>query len=196
MNESSPRQGSSAASTRKDARRNQQTLLDAAAAVFVTSGVDAPVREIAAKAGVGLGTFYRHFPSRADLVIAVYRHQVDTCAEAGPALLAAGPTPFAALEAWVDLFVDFLVTKHGLAAAMQADSTGFETLHAYFLERLVPVCSELLEATVAAGEARPGLDAYVLMRGIGNLCIGTDTDPRYDARRLVALLLTGLRQSR
>ncbi|MEV7375313.1 TetR/AcrR family transcriptional regulator [Streptomyces sp. NPDC090301] len=196
MNESSPRQGSSAASTRKDARRNQQTLLDAAAAVFVTSGVDAPVREIAAKAGVGLGTFYRHFPSRADLVIAVYRHQVDTCAEAGPALLAAGPTPFAALEAWVDLFVDFLVTKHGLAAAMQADSTGFETLHAYFLERLVPVCSELLEATVAAGETRPGLDAYVLMRGIGNLCIGTDTDPRYDARRLVALLLTGLRQSR
>ncbi|MFD9240782.1 TetR/AcrR family transcriptional regulator [Streptomyces sp. NPDC059556] len=196
MNESSPRQGSSAASTRKDARRNQQTLLDAAAAVFVTSGVDAPVREIAAKAGVGLGTFYRHFPSRADLVIAVYRHQVDTCAEAGPALLAAGPTPFAALEAWVDLFVDFLVTKHGLAAAMQADSTGFETLHAYFLERLVPVCSELLEAAVTAGEARPGLDAYVLMRGIGNLCIGTDTDPRYDARRLVALLLAGLRQSR
>ncbi|MEU2075207.1 TetR/AcrR family transcriptional regulator [Streptomyces sp. NPDC013489] len=196
MNENSPRQGSSAASPRKDARRNQQTLLDAAAAVFVTSGVDAPVREIAAKAGVGLGTFYRHFPSRADLVIAVYRHQVDTCAEAGPALLAAGPTPFAALEAWVDLFVDFLVTKHGLAAAMQADSAGFETLHAYFLKRLLPVCSRLLEATVAAGEARPGLDAYDLMRGIGNLCIGTEADPRYDARRLVALLLAGLRQSR
>ncbi|MFD8205846.1 TetR/AcrR family transcriptional regulator [Streptomyces sp. NPDC059695] len=196
MNENSPRQGSSAASTRKDARRNQQTLLDAAAAVFATSGVDAPVREIAAEAGVGLGTFYRHFPSRADLVIAVYRHQVDTCAEAGPALLASGPTPFAALEAWVDLFVDFLVTKHGLAAAMQADSTGFETLHAYFLERLLPVCTQLLEATVAAGETRPGLEAYDLMRGIGNLCIGTDTDPRYDARRLVALLLAGLRQSR
>ncbi|MGW1894035.1 TetR/AcrR family transcriptional regulator [Streptomyces sp. NPDC002004] len=195
MNESSPRQGSSAVSKRKDARRNQQTLLDAAAAVFVTSGVDAPVREIAAKAGVGLGTFYRHFPNRADLVIAVYRHQVDTCAEAGPALLAAGPTPFAALESWVDLFVDFLVTKHGLAAAMQADSTGFETLHTYFLDRLVPVCTQLLDAASAAGEIRPDLDAYHLMRGIGNLCIGTDSDPRYDARRLITLLLAGLRQS-
>ncbi|MFE5581477.1 TetR/AcrR family transcriptional regulator [Kitasatospora sp. NPDC056531] len=194
MSESSPRQGSSAASKRRDARRNQQTLLDAAAAVFVTSGVDAPVREIAAKAGVGLGTFYRHFPTRADLVIAVYRHQVDTCAEAGPALLAAGPTPFAALERWVDLFVDFLVTKHGLAAAMQADSTGFEVLHAYFLDRLVPVCAQLLDAAAAAGEIRPDLDAYHLMRGIGNLCIGTDSDPRYDARRLIALLLAGLRQ--
>ncbi|MFE5614021.1 TetR/AcrR family transcriptional regulator [Streptomyces sp. NPDC056470] len=196
MNESSPRQGSSAASTRKDARRNQQTLLDAAAAVFATSGVDAPVREIAAKAGVGLGTFYRHFPNRADLVIAVYRHQVDTCAEAGTALLAAGPTPFAALEGWVDLFIDFLVTKHGLAAAMQADTTGFETLHAYFLDRLLPVCTQLLEAAAAAGEIRPALDAYHLMRGIGNLCIGTETDPRYDPRRLVALLLAGLRQPR
>ncbi|MFG2297755.1 TetR/AcrR family transcriptional regulator [Streptomyces sp. NPDC048603] len=195
MNESSPRQGSPAASKRKDAQRNRQTLLDAAAAVFVTSGVDAPVREIAAEAGVGLGTFYRHFPNRADLVIAVYRHQVDTCAEAGPALLAEGPTPFAALENWVGLFVDFLVTKHGLAAAMQADSSGFESLHAYFLDRLLPVCTQLLDAAAAAGEIRPELDAYHLMRGIGNLCIGTDTDPRYDARRLVALLITGLRRA-
>ncbi|MCC2275907.1 TetR/AcrR family transcriptional regulator [Streptomyces sp. ET3-23] len=194
MTESSPPRGGSAASKRKDARRNQQTLLDAAAAVFVTSGVDAPVREIAAKAGVGLGTFYRHFPTRADLVIAVYRHQVDTCAEAGPALLANGPTPFAALERWVDHFVDFLVTKHGLAAAMQADGSGFDALHAYFIDRLVPVCTQLLDAAVAAGEIRPDLDAYHLMRGIGNLCIGTDSDPRYDARPLVALLLAGLRR--
>ncbi|MEU9716827.1 TetR/AcrR family transcriptional regulator [Streptomyces sp. NPDC047976] len=194
MTDSQQPPGSSAGSKRKDARRNQQTLLEAAAQVFAASGVDAPVREIAAKAGVGLGTFYRHFPNRAELVIAVYRHQVDTCAEAGPALLAAGPTPFAALEGWVGLFVDFLVTKHGLAAAMQSDSTGFETLHAYFLDRLLPVCAQLLEAAAAAGQTRPGLDAYHLMRGIGNLCIGTDTDPCYDPRRLVALLLAGLHQ--
>ncbi|MEU9126344.1 TetR/AcrR family transcriptional regulator [Streptomyces sp. NPDC048506] len=194
MNDDSRRRESSTPSKRKDARRNQQTLLDAAAAVFVSSGVDAPVRQIAAEAGVGLGTIYRHFPTRADLVIAVYRHQVDTCAEAGPALLAAGPTPFTALERWVDLFVDFLVTKHGLAAAMQADSTGFQTLHAYFLDRLVPVCTQLLDAATAAGEIRADLDAYHLMRGIGNLCIGTESDPRYDARRLIALLLSGLRR--
>lgn len=194
MSDSGQGPGSSARSKRKDARRNQQTLLDAAAAVFVASGVDAPVRDIAAKAGVGMGTIYRHFPTRADLVIAVYRHQVDACAEAGPALLATSSTPHAALERWVDLFVDFLVTKHGLAAAMQGDSTGFETLHAYFLERLLPVCTQLLEAAAASGEIHSDLDAYQLMRGIGNLCIGAESDPRYDVRRLVALLVAGLRR--
>ncbi|MFF1337102.1 TetR/AcrR family transcriptional regulator [Streptomyces sp. NPDC058290] len=186
--------GSAAGSKRKDARRNQQALLEAAAAVFVASGVEAPVRDIAAAAGVGMGTIYRHFPTRADLVIAVYRHQVDACAEAGPALLAAGPSPHAALERWADLFVDFLVTKHGLAAAMQADHSGFEALHAYFLDRLVPVCTQLLDAAAAAGEIRSDLTAYPLMRGIGNLCIGAESDPRYDARQLVALLVAGLRR--
>ncbi|MFF8392519.1 TetR/AcrR family transcriptional regulator [Streptomyces sp. NPDC016172] len=194
MNGNDESAGSPAKSKRKDARRNQQTLLDAAARVFVTSGVEAPVRDIAAEAGVGVGTIYRHFPTRADLVIAVYRHQVDACAEAGPALLASGPTPHAALGRWVDLFVDFLVTKHGLAAAMQGDSAGFETLHAYFLDRLLPVCTQLLDAAAASGEVRSDLDAYQLMRGIGNLCIGADSDPRYDARRLVALLVAGLRR--
>ncbi|MEU9176035.1 helix-turn-helix domain-containing protein [Streptomyces sp. NPDC048550] len=186
--------GSAAGSKRKDARRNQQALLEAAAAVFVASGVEAPVRDIAAAAGVGMGTIYRHFPTRADLVIAVYRHEVDACAEAGPALLAAGPSPHAALERWADLFVDFLVTKHGLAAAMQADHSGFEALHAYFLDRLVPVCTQLLDAAAAAGEIRSDLTAYPLMRGIGNLCIGAESDPRYDARQLVALLVAGLRR--
>ncbi|MEU3854367.1 helix-turn-helix domain-containing protein [Streptomyces sp. NPDC029554] len=169
-------------------------MLDAAARVFAASGVEAPVRDIAAEAGVGTGTIYRHFPTRSDLVIAVYRYQVDACAEAGPALLEAGPTPHAALERWVGLFVDFLVTKHGLAAAMRGDSTGFETLHAYFLDRLLPVCGRLLDAAVTSGEIRPGLDAYQLLRGIGNLCIGADSDSRYDARRMVGILVAGLRR--
>ncbi|MEV4615496.1 TetR/AcrR family transcriptional regulator [Kitasatospora sp. NPDC049258] len=182
-----------ARSKRADAVRNQQTLLAAAAEVFVASGVDAPIRQIAARAGVGMGTIYRHFPTRADLVVAVYRHQVEACAEAGPRLLADTGSPFAALRAWADLFVDFLVTKHGLANAMQSDSSGFDALHAYFLDRLVPVCAHLLEAAQEAGEIRPGTHAYELMRGIGNLCIGRDGDPRYDPRRLVDLLLRGLR---
>ncbi|MFJ7077820.1 TetR/AcrR family transcriptional regulator [Streptomyces sp. NPDC098781] len=196
MNDGGQGAGSAAGSRRKDARRNQQALLDAAAAVFVTSGVDAPVRAIAAEAGVGMGTIYRHFPTRADLIVAVYRHQVDACAQAGPALLTSSPSPHAALAAWIDQFVDFLVTKHGLAAAMQTDSAGFETLHAYFLDRLVPVCTQLLDAAAASGEIRPGLTAYQLMRGVGNLCIGAESDPRYDARALVALLVAGLRQPR
>ncbi|OLT10880.1 TetR family transcriptional regulator [Actinomadura sp. CNU-125] len=178
---------------RADARRNKETLLDAAAALFVESGVEAPVRDIAARAGVGTATIYRHFPTRADLIIAVYRHQVESTAEAGPALLESAASPHAALARWIDLFVDFLVTKHGLAAALRSDSAGFETLHAYFLDRLVPVCTRLLEAAVAAGEISPGLKAYELMRGVGNLCIGADSDPDYDARRLVALLIAGLR---
>ncbi|MFI2591938.1 TetR/AcrR family transcriptional regulator, partial [Rhodococcus erythropolis] len=82
-------------------RRSEQALLDAAAAVFVESGVDAPVREIAAKAGVGMGTIYRHFPTRPELVVAVYRHQVEACADAGPQMLAESATPEAALRAWV-----------------------------------------------------------------------------------------------
>jgi AcrR family transcriptional regulator len=188
--------GGAAQSRRKDARRNNEALLAAAASVFVTSGVEAPVRDIAAEAGVGVGTIYRHFPTRADLVIAVYRHQIEACAEAGPALLAAGPTPHAALGQWMGLFVDFLVTKHGLAGAMQADTAGFEALHALFLERLLPVCAELLDAAVDSGEIRSGLTAYELMRGVGNLCIGADADPRYDARRLVELVVAGLRQPR
>ncbi|WP_030746212.1 TetR/AcrR family transcriptional regulator [Streptomyces sp. NRRL F-5135] len=186
----------SARSKRADAQRNQQALLTAAAAVFVTSGVDAPIREIAARAGVGMGTIYRHFPTRADLVVAVYRHQVEACAEAGPALLADAGSPLAALRQWVDLFVDFLVTKHGLANAMQSDSSGFEALHTYFLDRLVPVCAQLLDAAAEAGEITAGTRPYELMRGIGNLCIGRDSDPRYDPRRLVELLLQGLQGPR
>jgi AcrR family transcriptional regulator len=179
---------------RADARRNEQALLAAAAAVFVRSGVQAPVRDIAAEAGVGMGTIYRHFPQRADLVIAVYRHQVEACAEAGPALLASAPTPHAALGQWVRLFVEFLVTKHGLAGAMRDDAAGFAALHGYFLDRLVPVCAQLLDAAVDAGEIHSDVSALNLMHGIGNLCIGADKDPDYDAGRLVDLLVAGLRR--
>jgi AcrR family transcriptional regulator len=187
--------GQSARQKRADAQRNEQTLLDAAAAVFVTSGVQAPVRDIATAAGVGMGTIYRHFPTRADLVIAVYRHQVEACAEAGPALLAQGGSPHGALSRWATLFVDFLATKHGLATVLQLDSVGFAALHAYFLDRLVPVCAQLLAAAAEAGEVSTDIDAYELMRAIGSLCVGADTDPRYHARRMVELLIAGLRQS-
>jgi AcrR family transcriptional regulator len=185
--------GSSAPRKRADARRNEKTLLDAAAAAFITSGVDAPVRDIAARANVGVGTIYRHFPTRADLIVAVYRHQVEACAEAGPVLLASSSTPHAALAQWINLFVDFLVTKHGLAEALRSDDAAFETLHAYFLDRLVPVCAQLLDAAAAAGEILPDMDAFELMLGVGNLCIGADNNPRYDVRHMVALVIAGLR---
>jgi AcrR family transcriptional regulator len=180
---------------RADAQRNQRKLLTAAAEVFAVSGVDAPIREIAARAGVGMGTIYRHFPTRADLVVAVYRHQVEACAQAGPELLARTGSPYAALREWIDLFVDFLVTKHGLANALMPDAEGFETLHTYFVDRLLPVAERLLDAAAEAGEIEPGTDPYHLMRGVGNLCVGRDSDPRYDPRPLIALLLRGLRRA-
>lgn len=179
---------------RADARRNEKTLLDAAAKVFIASGVEAPIRDIAVRAGVGTATIYRHFPTRADLIIAVYRHQVEGLAQAGPALLAAEETPYAALKRWADLFVDFLVTKHGLAAVLQSADSCFDPLHAYFLERLVPVCTQLLDAAAGASEIRSDLDAFELMRGIGGLCAGAAGKYGYDARRLVEILITGLRQ--
>ncbi|MFD8065892.1 TetR/AcrR family transcriptional regulator [Streptomyces parvulus] len=193
MRDGSGAAGNAARPKRADARRNERTLLDAAAAVFVRAGVEAPVRDIAAEAGVGTATIYRHFPTRADLIIGVYRHQVEACAEAGPELLASAPTPYEALARWIDLFVDFLVTKHGLAGVLQPDNTGFETLHAYFLDRLVPVCTDLLTAATTAGEIHTDVPAIALMRGVGNLCIGAENDPGYDARRMVGLLVGGLR---
>ncbi|MEU8897312.1 TetR/AcrR family transcriptional regulator [Nocardia sp. NPDC048505] len=180
---------------RADARRNEQALLDAAAAVFRTDGVDAPVRRVAAAAGVGMGTIYRHFPTRADLVAAVYRHQIEACAAAGPDLLATRSSPFAALRDWVDLFADFLVTKHGLAAALRDDPAGFTALHAVFLDRLLPVLEELLAAARDANEVVPDLAAYQLMRAVGDICAGAQaTDPDYDPRRTVHLLLDGCRR--
>ncbi len=184
---------------RVDADRNEKALLDAAAAEFATAGVDVPVRTVAARAGVGVGTVYRHFPTRAELVVAVYRHQVDACAEAGPRYLAEDATPFVALCRWVDGFVDFLVTKHGLAGTLgqSAQDEGLGALHAYFLDRLLPVCSELLAAAVRSGEiVRSDVGAYELMRSIGNLCIGSEGDDRYDARRMVAVFLAGLKAPR
>ena len=183
---------SSEAPKRSDARRNIQKLLDAAAALFVTSGVDVPVREIALKAGVGMGTIYRHFPTRADLIASVYRHQVEACVEAGPQLLASSASPSAALRQWIHLFVDFLTTKHGLAAALQSDKPSFDALHAYFLDRLIPVCTGLIDAAVEADEVRPDVGALELMWGVGSLCINSAREPQINARRLVDLLLTGL----
>lgn len=176
---------------RRDARRNEEALLEAAAAVFVTDGVDAPVRLIAERAGVGMGTIYRHFPTRPALVAAVYQHQVEALAEAGPALLREVGDPGVALQRWAAGFVDFLVTKHGLAGALGSDTEGVNTLHQYFVDRLVPVCDDLLDAALEP-DASGRVSGYMLMRGIGNLCISGADDPRYDAGRMAALLVAGV----
>ncbi|HEY0216737.1 MAG TPA: TetR/AcrR family transcriptional regulator [Cellulomonas sp.] len=181
-------------SRRGDAERNEYALLAAAAQVFATSGVDATVREVAAAAGVGMGTLYRHFPTRGDLVVALYRHQIEECADAGPALLASAPTPFAAVHAWIHLFVDFLGTKHGLARVWQGDAGGIAALHQLFVDRLVPVLADLLDAARASGEVVADTGAYELLRATGDVVAWAGPDPGYDVRRVVTLLVTGLRQ--
>jgi len=177
---------------RADAQRNIDTLLDTARVVFATSGVDAPMREIAEKAGVGVGTIYRHFPQRADLIAAVFRNEVDACADAA-SLLAKEYKPGEALDRWMQRYVDFIVAKRGLASALYSGSAAYETLPAYFDKRLEPALQTLLDAAVAGGELRADVEPYDLLRAVASLCMpSSDGDPAH-ARRLVALLVDGLR---
>jgi AcrR family transcriptional regulator len=177
---------------RADAQRNIETLLQSALAVFVSSGVDAPVREIAQKAGVGIGTVYRHFPQRSDLVAAVFRHEVDACADAA-AILAAEYAPGEALARWMQRYAAFIATKRGLAAALHSGNPAFDSLHVYFEKRLLPALQTLLDAAVAAGQVRADIDADDLLNAVASLCRqALDKGPEH-AQRMVALLVDGLR---
>jgi AcrR family transcriptional regulator len=177
---------------RADAQRNFDALLQSALAVFATSGVDAPVREIAEKAGVGIGTLYRHFPQRSDLVAAVFRHEIDACADAAT-ILAAEYDPVEALARWMQRYAAFIATKRGLASALHSGNPAFDSLPAYFQKRLLPAFRALLDAAVAAGQVRADVDADDLLNAVGNLCRQpVDEDPDR-ARRMVALLVDGLR---
>ena len=177
---------------RADARRNLDTLLKSAMAVFAASGVDAPMREIAKKAGVGVGTIYRHFPQRSDLIVAVFRREVDACADAA-ALLAAEHKPGEALARWMQRYVDFISAKRGLAAALHSGDPAYDALPAYFQERLRPALQILLEAAAAAGDVRGDVDPHDLLRAVASLSApALDADPER-ARRMVALLVDGLR---
>jgi len=177
---------------RADAQRNEDALLEAAKQVFASSGVDATVREIAAKAGVGLGTLYRRFPTRADLVAAVFRREVDACT-AVAAVLAADFPPGEALMRWLRRYTDFIATKKGLAAALHSGDPAFETLPAYFRASFEPALSSLLDAATAAGEVRPGIVPYDILRAVGNLSVASGDDGAGHTRRMVDLLLDGLR---
>ena len=177
---------------RADAQRNIDSLLQSAMAVFAASGVDAPVREIAEKAGVGVGTVYRHFPQRSDLIVAVFRHEVDACAEAAP-VLATTHEPGEALARWIERYVDFIAAKRGLAAALHSGNPAFDTLPAYFQKRLRPALQTLLEAAAAQGEVRADVEPDDLLRAVASLCMSAHDDQTDHARRMVALLVDGLR---
>ena len=177
---------------RADGQRKMASLLKAAMEVFAKSGVDAPVREIAERAGVGLGTVYRHFPQRSDLIKAVFQSRVDACADAAPEL-AAQYEPADALAHWMQRYVDFIASKRGLAAALHSGDPAYNALPGYFNARLLPALKSLLDGAVAAGTVRPGVDAEDLLHAVANLCrVSHDKEPAY-SRRMVALLVDGLR---
>jgi AcrR family transcriptional regulator len=178
--------------SRADAQRNLDALLEAAKAVFAESGVDAPVRDIAARAGVGIATVYRHFPHRAELIAAVYRREIDACAAAAEGL-AKEHEPLEALARWLHRFTSLIATKRGLAASLNAEDPAYQAVPAYFREHLEPVLQSLLDAAADAGQVRDGVDPYELLRGVANLCVPVAEVGPGHSRRMVDLLIDGLR---
>lgn len=177
---------------RVDAQRNLRTLLQAAMDVFAESGVDAPVRAIAERAGVGVGTLYRHFPQRADLIVAVMKSQIDDCADAA-ATIAAEHEPGEALARWMQRYVDFILTKRGLSNALHSDHAAYAALPDYFYARLRPALSSLLQAAVEQDVIRPGFEADELLRAAATLCKANPDEDTALTRKMVGLLVDGLR---
>jgi len=180
-------------SPRSDAMRNRARLVAAAAEAFAERGVDASLEDVARRAGVGIGTLYRHFPTRDALVEAAYRREVEVLCTSADELLATLP-PEEALAQWMQRFVGYVATKRGMATAlksmMAADSALFDDCRAQMYDS----AARLLEAAAEAGGVRADVDAKDLLRAMGGICLATDeADWPDQSRRLVALLLDGLR---
>lgn len=178
---------------RVDAQRNIDALLLAAKEEFAAHGVAVGVRAIAARAGVGTATLYRHFPQRSDLIAAVMRREIDECAASAPRLAAAHP-PEEALTLWVRRYTAFIATKRGLAAALHSGDPAFNALPAYFNTHLGPAMQLLLRNAEAAGVVRPDVAPLDLLGAVANLCLAPP-DEHGDSRahQMVDLLLDGLR---
>ncbi len=178
---------------RADAQRNHDALLKSAAAAFGARGVDASLEDIARGAGVGIGTLYRHFPSRDALVEAAYRRGVEDLCDAVSVLLAEN-TPEVALDLWMRRFVDYVATKRGLAATLKLQGDEHNELFAYVHDRIRSAIGSLLETATAAGTIRADVDGADLLRALGGICMMSDVgDWKAQAYRLIGLLMDGLR---
>lgn len=178
---------------RADAQRNRDKLLRVAAEAFTDVGVDVPLEEIARRAGVGIGTFYRHFPTREALVVAVYRQQIDDLAAAARELPLAH-APADALREWMHAFVDYATVKRGMVAMlksmMETDSQLFDDARA----TLYASAGSLMTAAAQAGEIRPDVGPTEVIRAIGGICMATDRPGSEEtAIALVDLVFDGLR---
>ena len=177
---------------RADAVRNRELLIAAAAAAFSAKGAEVPLEDIARDAGVGIGTLYRHFPTRESLVEAVYRHEVDLLCARADELLATLP-PDQALEEWMQLFVRHVATKRGMLSVLKPMLSSNPTFFAETKGRATAAATKLLEAGVAAGTVRADVDGADLLRAVGGICMSTDQERSDASDRLVGLLFDGLR---
>ena len=178
---------------RADARRNRERLLEAASDAFTESGIDASLEDIARRAGVGIGTLYRHFPSRDCLLEAVFRRNVDQLSDGAAELLETMP-PEQALDEWMRRFVAYVATKKGLAAHLKSVVSIDSTLFAYSHDRMNATVTRLVDAAVAAGAIRPDVDPTDLLHALGGVCLMAD-GPGWQAQacRISSLLMDGLR---
>ncbi len=178
---------------RADAQRNKDKLLTTAMAAFAEHGTDASLEDIARQAGVGIGTLYRHFPTRDALMEAVYRHQVELLCDAADELVATEDAD-SALEAWMERFVQHVATKRGMAMALKSVIGKDSELFAYCHGRIRASVEMLLANAVAAGAIRSDVEAADLLKALSGICLVSDQPGwQEQARRLVNLLHDGLR---
>jgi AcrR family transcriptional regulator len=178
---------------RADGQRNRERLVDAAKAAFAELGAEVSLEEIARRAGVGIGTLYRHFPTRDAIVEAVYRREVEQLAGAATRLLADMP-PGTALLAWMRLFVDYIATKKVIGPALGAIGGSAAELYATSGARITGAMRLLVERAVAAGEIRADADPDDLLRAlIGFTYAKASPGWQASALRLIGILMDGLR---
>jgi AcrR family transcriptional regulator len=181
---------------RADALRNRERLIHVAKAAFADVGPDVSLEEIARRAGVGIGTLYRHFPSRGAVVEAVYRREVQQLAAAATRLMDEA-RPGEALRAWMRLFVDYIATKKVMAPALGAIVGGLTELYALSGEQITGAIKTLVARAAAAGDIRPDADPDDLLRALVGFTYGS-ADPGWQASalRLIDLVMDGLRSPR
>ena len=177
---------------RADAVRNRDLLMAAAADAFALRGADVPLEDIARNAGVGIGTLYRHFPTRDALVEAVYRHEIDVLCRRADELLEKMP-PDQALAEWMQLFVRHVATKKGMLSALKPLLSSNPSFSDQTRGRATDAASKLLAAGVAAGTVRADVSGGDLLRAVGGICMSTDQELSEASVRLVRLLFDGLR---
>ncbi|WP_431219559.1 TetR/AcrR family transcriptional regulator [Leifsonia xyli] len=177
---------------RADARANHDRLLQVAAAAFAAEGPETSLKAIAAEAGVGIGTLYRRFPTREDLIEAVYRSETDRLAGSADRLLAERP-PVEALRAWMEAFVDYMTTKRAMSDALPAILASREGLRAHSHDALGAAVAALIDAAGASGDLRAGIDPGDVLMALGGITlISAHEEQRALATRLIDLLLGGL----